>query len=147
MSLPAAWIDRIFDKLSLTYGRDFMGRYEGLDINAVKSDWGHELAGFFTHPSAIAHALANLPERAPSVIEFRRIARSAPEPKVHQIEHCPAGKERIAAEIAKVNLQEVDRKVKDFRAWAKAIIARYEAGDSITKTQLSMARGALGEFV
>lgn len=29
MSLPAAWIDKIFTKLTLAYGRDFLGRWEG----------------------------------------------------------------------------------------------------------------------
>lgn len=144
MSLPAAWIDRIFDKLSLTYGRDFMGRYEGLDINAVKSDWGHELAGFFTHPSAIAHALSNLPERPPCVVEFRKIARTAPVPEAPSLEYSAAGKERIAAELAKLApIVSASRPQTDFRDWARRIVSRHKAGDRITPAQLGMAQAAL----
>lgn len=146
MSLPAAWVDRIFDKLSITYGRDFTGRYEGLDINSVKSDWGHELSGFFTLPSAIAHALANLPDRAPSVIEFRKIARMAPAPEVPRIEHSPAGKDRIAEEMAKLApIVKARGSRADTRDWARRIVARHEGGDKITRTQLAMARDALRE--
>ncbi|HQI75543.1 MAG TPA: shikimate kinase [Candidatus Latescibacteria bacterium] len=57
MSLPLSWIDRIFDKLMLVYGRDFTGRWEGLPLSSVKTDWAHELSGFDKHPEAIKHAL------------------------------------------------------------------------------------------
>jgi hypothetical protein len=145
MSLPAAWVDKIFEKLAVVYGRDFLGRWEGLDLNDVKSDWAHELSGLFRHPSAIAHALANLPDRAPTVVEFRKIARSAPDEKPLEIEHSPAGKERIAAELAKLApVMKADApQGKDYRAWARAIVDRHAAGDRITRTQLTMAREAL----
>lgn len=142
MSLPAGWVDRIFDKLALTYGRDFLGRYEGMDINAVKSDWAHELSGFFAHPSAIAFALSSLPDRAPSVIEFRKIARLAPAAEAPRIEVSPAGKERIAAELAKV-APVLKAPTSGFRDWARRIVARHESGGRITKAQIDMARDAL----
>jgi hypothetical protein len=81
MPLPAAWVDRLFEKLTMVYGRDFLARWEGLEIKKVKEDWAHELSGFFTHPEALAYGLEFLPERAPSVIEFRNICRKAPPPK------------------------------------------------------------------
>jgi hypothetical protein len=125
MSLPASWVDRIFDKLTLTYGRDFTGRYEGLDINAVKSDWSHELASFFTHPSAIAHALSNLPDRVPSVIEFKKIACSLPAPEAPAVEHSAAGKERIASELAKLAPIVKARYARaDSLDWARRIVER-----------------------
>jgi hypothetical protein len=125
MSLPAAWVDRVFDKLTITYGRDFIGRYEGLDLNAVKSDWGHELATFFTHPSAIAYALSNLPDRVPSVVEFKKIARNAPAPEVPTVEHSAAGKERIASELAKLApIIKVRHARADSLDWARRIVER-----------------------
>ena len=63
MSLPLPWIDKIFEKLTIVYGRDFIGRWEGLEISDVKTDWGHELSGFENWPGAISHALATLPPR------------------------------------------------------------------------------------
>lgn len=72
-------IEVIFTKLTLVYGRDFLGRWEGLDLAAVKADWGHELAGL--KPESIAFALKHLPSaKPPTVFEFREIARKSPLP-------------------------------------------------------------------
>lgn len=146
MSLPSQAVDRLFARLSATYGRDFASKYEGLDQNAVKSSWSHELAGFAPHLDAIAWALENLPERAPNVIEFRAICRRAPAPEAPRLEYSPAGKERVAAELAKLGHVKgaTPPQGKDYRAWARAIVERHKSGDKITRTQLAMAKDALG---
>lgn len=104
MSLPIPWIDRIFEKLTLTYGRDFVGRWEQAGVAAadVKADWAHELAGFESWPEAIAHALSHLPpDRPPTVLQFRDLCRRAP-PKQHpQLPAPRADPERVKAELAK----------------------------------------------
>ena len=70
-------VEVIFTKLSLAYGRDFLIRWEGLDIAMVKADWVHELNGI--SPESVRHALRNLPaSKPPTVFEFRNIAVSAP---------------------------------------------------------------------
>ena len=74
MGMPSAWIDRIFDKLTLTYGRAFVDRWKDLDLNAVKSDWMHELDGMERHPEAIAFALSNLNEKS----HGHRVSRHVP---------------------------------------------------------------------
>ena len=67
MSIPATWIDKIFERLSLRYGRDFLGRWEGMPIGAVKTDWCGVLEGMDKHPAAIGWALDNLPDsKAPT---------------------------------------------------------------------------------
>jgi len=72
-------IDVIFTKLSLAYGRDFTGRWEGIDMQDVKNDWAHELSGFERAPQAIKYALQNLPtDKPPTVFQFRAIAQRAP---------------------------------------------------------------------
>lgn len=145
MSLPASWIDRIFVKLSLAYGRDFLARWEGIDLNDVKSDWGHELAGFERHPEAIAHALAHLPAKAPSVIEFRALCRQAPAQEAPRLEAPPADPERVKAELAKLG----DMRASPPRAgrldWARGIVARAEGGAKVSPTCLRMAREALAK--
>lgn len=73
-------VEIVFTKLSLVYGRDFLSRWEGLELNDVKSDWAHELSGFERNPGAIKYALQNLPSKAPHVLEFRSICQRAPEP-------------------------------------------------------------------
>jgi hypothetical protein len=90
MSLPIAWIDDLFAKLALTYGRDFVGQYEGLDLNMVKANWAHELVGFSAHPQALSFALQNLPaERPPNVLQFRAICRRMP-PAAFELLPAPA---------------------------------------------------------
>ena len=72
-------VDIVFKKLSLVYGRDFLGRWEGIDLTDVKSDWAHELSGYEGNPAAIKYALQNLPNKAPTVLEFRSICQRAPD--------------------------------------------------------------------
>lgn len=144
MSLPSPWVSRIFDKLTLTYGQAFLRRWQDIDINDVKSDWAHELAGFAQHPRGIAWALENLPvDKPPTVLEFRALARKAPAEDVPRIEVQPANPERVAAELRKLApLRQVARP--DSRDWARRIMARHEGGDKrLTRAQLDMARGAL----
>lgn len=145
MSLPAAWTDKIFTKLTLAYGRDFLSRWEGVDLNDVKTDWSHELSGFESHPEAIAYGLANLPQKPPTVIEFRAIARRAPTPEVPRLEAPRADPARVAAELAKLApLRMQSSAVVDGKDWARRIMARHEAGDKINPYTLLSARQALG---
>ena len=80
MNLPTTWCDKIFQKLTLAYGRDFTGRWEGIPLIEVKSDWAHELAGYQDAPHAISYALQNLPVKPPTVYEFRAICQRAQTP-------------------------------------------------------------------
>ena len=78
MSLPSAWVDRIFDKLTLVYGHQFLGRWSGMDLDVVKADWAHELAYFQQAAHAIAHALEHLPAGdPPTVLQFRQLCGQA----------------------------------------------------------------------
>ncbi|MET3371998.1 hypothetical protein ABIC89_001039 [Variovorax boronicumulans] len=147
MSLPAAWVDRIFDKLTLTYGQVFLRRWQDIDMNAVKSDWAHELSGFERFPKSIAWALQNIPpDKPPTVLEFRAIARRAPEEEQPRIEQAAAGKERIAAELAKLGpILAKTAPTGDSLDWARRVVQRHECGAyKATRTSLAMARDALG---
>lgn len=81
MSLPIEWVEKIFAKLSVTYGRAFISQYEGIDAQAIKADWAHELAAYVTKPEAIKFALENLPvDKAPNVLQFRAMCRRCQDP-------------------------------------------------------------------
>ena len=144
MALPLPWVDRIFHKLMLVYGRDFIGRWEGLPIASVKTDWAHELSGFDAHPESIKHALQNLnPTKAPTVLEFRNLCISAPKPAQFSLSAPPADPVFVA---------EMSKKIKaltgafpsDHKAWAKRLKSRDEAGDPINMNQRRCYRIALG---
>lgn len=92
----------------MTYGRDFLSRWEGLDVTDVKADWADELDGLAKYPDRIRYALENLPFKAPTVLEFRALAFSKPaDPTPALPPPDPAGLKRIAASMAPaINTQE-----------------------------------------
>lgn len=146
MSLPTAWVDKIFSKLTLTYGRDFLGRWEGVSLADVKTDWAHELSGFENWPEAIAFALTNLPtDKPPTVQAFKAMAHKAPKPERAQLPAPKADPARVAAELAKLAPVRAQRGAKtDFKAWAKSLHARHEAGEILRPIQVRFYREALG---
>lgn len=147
MSLPLPWVERIFDKLMLVYGRDFIGRWEGLPIASVKTDWGHELAGFERHPESIKHALQNLPPaKPPTVYEFRNLCCAAPKMAVLELP-APPPDPVMVAEITK-RLAATHRKpTHSGREWAYTLKKRHDQGDRLNANQIRSYRLALGEAV
>ena len=147
MSLSTEAVDRIFIRMTATYGTEFHARYAGVPVNDVKAVWSHELAGFDGRLKSIAWALENLPERCPNAIEFRNLCRRAPEPEAPRLPEPQADQQRVAEELAK--LAPLRAKVKaaagvDHKGWARGILARHEAGDPVRPICLRFAREALG---
>jgi hypothetical protein len=141
MALPLTWVDRIFDKLVLAYGRDFTGRWEGIPMASVKGDWAHELAGFEEHPDSIKHALQSLPPaKPPTVYEFRNIAANAPRMANKQLPSPPQDMERVNLLIGGLR-QTVARH--DMKDWAHRLKARHESGDKISPYQIHCYQNAL----
>lgn len=145
MSLPSKAIDRLFERLALTYGNQWANLWNGLDENAVKSMWGHELQAFGNRLEAIAWALENLPAKVPNAIEFKQLCRLAPLPPEKQLPAPKADPERVRQELAKLGeLRKASKGVGfDHKGWARAIIARHDAGEKLNPTTLRFAREAL----
>lgn len=143
MSLPLPAIDRLFDRLTATYGRQFIGMYEGLDSAAVKTAWAHELSGFARQLQAVAWALENLPERAPNVIEFRALCRRAPAPDVPKLPEPKADPERVRRELAKLGDFRRPLGNTDCLAWARRIVSRRQQGERIALGTYNIAAEAL----
>ena len=142
MSLPTAWVDKIFTKLTLVYGRDFLSRWEGIAIADVKTDWAHELSGFENWPEGIAHALQHLPStKTPTVYEFRDLAH-----KCERAKHIELPSPKADPAIVAMVKQKLSAPVKAVGRldWATRIIERNEQGAKISPTVLRMAKDALG---
>ena len=149
MSLSTMAIDRLFSRLTATYGRDFMARFSGIPESDLKTVWAHELSGFERHLGSLAWALENLPERAPNVIEFRNLARRAPTPDLPRLPEPKADPARVAAELAKLAparkaIAAAAAGGHDPREWARRNIARHAAGDRVRPITLLFSKQALG---
>lgn len=145
MSLPLKAVDRLFERLLATYGRDFTARYDGIDLAAIKTVWGHELAGFADRLQDVAWALEHLPERCPNAIEFRSLCRQAPRPPEPQLPAPKADPVRLRAELAKLaDVRNAPVPEQGSRDWARRILARAQGGERISATVLRFAGEALG---
>lgn len=144
MSIPSKWVDKIFEKLILHYGRDFTSRWEGLDLNAVKDDWAYELAGFERHPESISYALAHTDSaKPPTVRQFRDLARKAPRPENQQLPPPKASRVAIPEDfkhLASLIKHSAPTGGKD---WAHRIIKKAEAGEELSYASVKYAREAL----
>ena len=144
MSLPAAWVEKLFAKLTVTYGRDFSARWEGLDPDAVKADWAETLGGYVANPDAIGYALEHLPaDKPPTVLSFAEICRRAPVAAPLALPAPPPD-----PEIAKTALSAIKRmnnRSPGDRSWAHRLKDREErnTGSRLTQFQRDAWREAL----
>lgn len=144
MSLSAKAIERLFDRLLTTYGKDFQSYYAAVDPGAVKALWGHELSGFNNNLDAISWALENLPERCPNVITFKNLCRQAPQAVVPML---PSPK--VDPVIAAMVVQGARKIIAENHhatgrgAWAQSILRQHAAGRKYTPTVLKMAQDGL----
>lgn len=145
MSLPSAWVDRLFEKLVLVYGHAFLRRWEGLDMAKVKADWAHELRGYAQSPDAVRYALEHLPKDGPpTVLALRELCREFARRVPMTPPALPAPKpdpQRLAHTLTRLGQFRVGER--DLRAWAWALKAREEAGERLTPAQRSAWREAL----
>jgi hypothetical protein len=93
-------IDVIFKKCTLRFGREFTGRWEGLDIADVKDDWAHELKGI--KPESVAYALQNLPDKPPTVGDFKKVALNAPMKPLERLDPPKANPEVMRAALERL---------------------------------------------
>lgn len=98
--LPSEWIDRIFAKLTARYGRDFLSKWEGVDLGVVKADWAEELAGLQNRPGAIKYALDTPFSRPPNVNDFKEACGRAPTRALMALEAPKADQDVIDRAIA-----------------------------------------------
>lgn len=147
-ALPAKWVEQIFGKLSVRYGRQFLARWDGLDLADVKSDWATQLAGFRARPDCIAYALDHLPvDKAPGVGEFRQLCNAKPE--AHEVLRLEHKRGPIPAEVMKAldrlkEPSEVKGQYDGPRGWAYRLRDREAAGDKLGLCQRRFWREALG---
>lgn len=143
MSLPMPWVEKIFLKLTLTFGRDFTDRWDESSLQAVKEDWAHELRGFQQNPSAIAYGLENcLAGKPPTVQEFKMVCGRKPDST--PLLPSPVVDPVIAARVLE-GLRESAKPKPSMKDWAYRLKGRHEAGDKLNRNQIACYQAALGE--
>lgn len=148
MSLPIAWVDRIFERLTVRYGDRFLNRWKGVDMDAVRFDWSNTLTGFEGWPEAIAFAFDHIDdEKPPTASMFRSLALKAPKPERLALPEPAADPERVAAELAKLAplcRGRAEALPVDPKAWADVILKLDADGIKVNPYRLRCARFARG---
>jgi len=137
-------IDRLFERLSMTYGIAWDNSIGTAPLNEIKSFWMNQLAGFMQSKEsmmAISWALNHLPERPPNLVQFKNLCYQAPAVEKPQLPSPPADPERVKQELAK--LAGMNTPKQDPKDWARKILGDYAAGVKKSPTVLKMAREAL----
>lgn len=148
MTLPIAAVERLFDRLSMTYGTEFKNKWNGISVNEIKSAWAHELSMFSQNLRAIGWALENLPDRCPNLIEFKSLCKQAPRPATLALDVPKAPSDIVDKELAKIALQAFklpvnDNGTADHKRWAKKLKERHEKGDKLSVIQIKLYKEAL----
>ena len=148
MSISIAAVERLFDRLSMTYGTEFKNKWNGIPLNEVKSSWSHELGIFADNLNAIGWALQNLPDRCPNLIEFKSLCKQAPRPTTIALDAAKAPVEVVDKVLAEIALKAFkapkdDNGNVDHKRWAKKLKLRHENGEKLSMYQIKCYKTAL----
>lgn len=148
MSISIAAVERLFDRLSMTYGSEFKNKWNGIPLNEVKSAWAHELGIFADNLNAIGWALQNLPDRCPNLIEFKSLCKQAPRPTTIALDAAKAPVEVVDKVLAEIALKAFkapkdDKGNIDHKRWAKNLKQRHENGEKLSMYQIKCYKTAL----
>jgi hypothetical protein len=145
MTLPIAAVERLFDRLSMTYGVEFRNKWAGMPLNEIKTHWAYELVQFADNLTAIGWALQNLPDRCPNLIEFKNLCKQAPRPVTVALDAPKAPVEVIDREISKMlaGLIKKPTDAGDHKRWASSLKERHEKGEHLSPYQINCYKTAL----
>jgi len=145
MALPTKAVERLFEKLQLTYGTEFTNKWGELNSMDLMTNWAFELAQFADNLNAIGWALQNLPDRCPNLIEFKNLCKQAPRPITIALDAPKAPVEVIDREISKMlaGLVKKPTDAGDHKRWARRLKERHEKGEHLSPYQINCYKTAL----
>ena len=82
-ALPSAWIDRLFQRFSVMYGKHWADLWEGVPMADVKDAWRTELGG--VTGEQIVAALKACGTFPPTLPEFVALCRPPSKPVAHRL--------------------------------------------------------------
>jgi hypothetical protein len=73
--LPESWIERLLDKMLLSYGKKFLDQWGGVDTDKLVRHWSEELASFTREELGRGYAALETREWPPTLPEFKKLCR------------------------------------------------------------------------
>ena len=145
MALPTKVVERLFEKLQLTYGTEFTNKWGELNSMDLMTNWAYELAQFADNLNAIGWALQNLPDRCPNLIEFKNLCKQAPRPQHQALDAPKAPVEVIDREISNMFARLIKKPTDagDHKRWAKRLKERHEKNQHLSPYQINCYKTAL----
>lgn len=131
-------VDRLFTRLLVKYGTQWVNQWNGVPMDMVKDDWEAELSGLTW--GAINYALEHLPPDRPpaTAVAFRKLANGRPE-YFRGLPPVKADPERVRAVLGGLRVH----RRSDSQEWARELRKREEAGERLSMTQKQAWRQAL----
>jgi hypothetical protein len=74
-ALPESWIERLLDKMLLSYGKKFLDQWGGVDTDKLVRHWSEELASFTREELGRGYAALESREWPPTLPEFKKLCR------------------------------------------------------------------------
>jgi len=149
-ALPSPWIDRLFARFAVMYGRHWADLWSSLPgdpdavMATVKRAWSEDLAGCSGEQirRALDHCKAHnkFPPTSPEFVGLCRQFRVEP---AHQT-YLPAPRGELPPQAAEIIGQLKPTPGRDSRQWARDILQRHSEGIVYQYISLQFAREALG---
>ncbi len=74
-ALPIAWIEALFDKMALSYGKRFTDQWGGVEPTKLKDHWAKELACMSRKELSRGYAALERRDWPPTLPEFKKMCR------------------------------------------------------------------------
>jgi len=151
MSLSVLAVERLFQRLTATYGSEFVNKWDKVSLPDLKTAWAHELSAYQDNLNAIGWALENLPDRCPNLIEFKSLCKQAPRPATGALDAPKAPADVVDKELAKMAAEAFkpprdDNGTVDHKLWAKKLKSKHDKGELLGLVQVRMYKAALDEL-
>lgn len=98
-SLPLEWIEKLFNKMSLDYGKRFVDQWAGADPDELFAHWARELATYSRDELVRGYNALSGRDWPPTLPEFKRMCRPPVDPTVAYYEALEQGKARERGEM------------------------------------------------
>jgi hypothetical protein len=74
-AIPSSWVERLFDRMLLTYGKKFTDQWGGADPDKLIAHWAQELGGFSNEEIKRGYDHLEARDWPPTLPEFKKMCR------------------------------------------------------------------------